>query len=41
MNFTVDGDVYKGEWANNKANGYGVYIYKDGATYDGYWKDDL
>jgi hypothetical protein len=27
----VDGDVYDGFWANDKANGYGVYKHVNGA----------
>ena len=36
-----DGDVYEGDWVNNKADGYGIYIHynaeegKEGATYSG------
>jgi hypothetical protein len=37
----VDGDVYDGFWANDKANGYGVYKHVNGAQYEGEWKDDL
>ena len=28
-----DGDVYTGEWVNDKAHGYGIYLHKDGASY--------
>lgn len=44
-----DGDVYEGDWENDKgknyslrnvANGKGVYIHSDGATYEGDWVDD-
>ena len=37
----VDGDVYEGEWANDKANGFGTYTHVNGARYEGVWKDDL
>ena len=37
----VDGDVYEGDWANGKANWYGIYTHNNGATYEGQWKDDL
>jgi hypothetical protein len=37
----VDGDIYEGEWANDKANGKGTYRHQNGATYNGEWKDDL
>lgn len=30
-----------GEWEDDKANGYGVYLHSNGAKYNGYWKDDL
>lgn len=29
------GDVYEGEWVNDKAHGKGVYMHQDGATYQG------
>jgi hypothetical protein len=31
----------EGEWQDDKANGYGVYIHVNGAKYDGHWKGDL
>ena len=37
----VDGDVFEGEWQDDKANGFGVYTHMNGAKYEGYWKDDL
>ena len=36
----ADGDVYEGEWLNDKAHGYGVYHHMDGAVYKGMWQDD-
>jgi len=30
-----DGDVYEGEWVNDKAEGRGVYLHSNGAKYDG------
>lgn len=30
-----------GQWADDKANGYGVYIHANGARYQGEWKNDL
>jgi hypothetical protein len=30
-----------GEWANDKANGYGVYAHANGAKYEGHWMNDL
>lgn len=32
----ADGDVFDGEWKNDKANGNGVYIHVNGARYEGY-----
>jgi len=29
----ADGDVYEGEWVEDKANGYGFYLHKEGASY--------
>ena len=31
----ADGDVYEGEWKNDKAHGSGVYKHTDGAEYRG------
>ena len=33
--YHVDGDIFDGEWENDKANGYGVYIHVNGAKYEG------
>lgn len=32
-----NGDVYEGEWVNNKANGKGKYQIVEGPTYIGEW----
>ena len=32
---------YIGEMENGERNGKGIYIFKDGETYDGEWKDNL
>jgi len=37
----ADGDVYEGEWKDDKANGYGIYVHVNGARYEGNWKNDL
>ena len=29
----VDGDTYEGQWANDKANGFGIYNHVNGAKY--------
>ena len=31
----------KGDWINDKANGFGTYTYFNGAKYEGYWEDDI
>lgn len=30
-----DGDVYDGNWVDDKAEGYGTYYHSDGAKYVG------
>lgn len=35
-----DGDVYEGNWLNDKAHGRGIYLHKDGSTYTGEWYED-
>jgi len=35
-----DGTEYKGEFKNNKKNGYGKISFKDGSRYSGMWSDD-
>ena len=37
----ANGDVYEGEFLNNKANGYGEYKHADGSLYQGYWINNL
>ena len=32
-----DGDSYEGEWKDDKAHGFGVYISHNGSVYEGYW----
>ena len=36
----ADGDIYEGEWVNDKAEGHGIYQHQDGAKYIGQWKED-
>ena len=36
-----NGDVYIGEWENNKINGKGKYTYSNGNFYEGQFKNDL
>lgn len=33
----VFSSMYKGEWKNNKANGYGTLTHSDGDVYKGEW----
>ena len=35
-----NGDVYEGEWKDDKKNGQGIYRFSDGRVYEGEWKDD-
>ncbi len=37
----VNGDVYAGDWVNNRRNGRGRCEYHTGEVYDGEWKDDV
>jgi hypothetical protein len=32
-----DGKSYKGEYADDKKNGYGVFTWASGKRYEGYW----
>lgn len=34
-----NGDVYEGNWSNNKREGFGVYLYSNGDVYSGNWLD--
>jgi len=36
----ANGEVYEGDWIDDKAHGYGVYTHLDGATYEGEWVND-
>jgi hypothetical protein len=36
----IDGDVYTGQFLNDKVNGKGTYVHSNGARYEGDWKDD-
>lgn len=37
----ANGDVYEGEFKDDKAHGYGKYISFDGNKYEGWWENDL
>ena len=36
----ADGDVYEGEWKDDKAHGIGCYNHTDGSKYEGEWYED-
>lgn len=37
----ANGDIYEGNWKDDKANGYGIFIdLNNNAKYEGYWLDD-
>jgi hypothetical protein len=36
----ADGDIYEGQWVNDKAEGKGTYSHANGAYYEGDWIDD-
>ena len=35
-----NGDIYEGEWIDDKANGKGIYIHAQGGKYEGEWRED-
>ena len=37
----MDGDLFEGEWTDDKANGFGIYSHTNGAYYEGHWLNDL
>lgn len=37
----ANGDIYEGEWKNDKANGYGVFIDCNNSRYEGSWLEDF
>ena len=30
-----------GHWEDDKKNGHGIYLYRDGKKYEGEWKNDV
>ena len=36
-----NGDIYKGEFIDDKRNGFGICIYSNREKYEGLWKNDL
>ncbi len=37
----ASGEVFEGEYKDDKKNGHGILKYADGNVYDGFWKDNL
>jgi hypothetical protein len=37
----MDGDVYAGQWEDDKASGFGKYSHFLGVEYEGQWVSDL
>ena len=40
MQIWPDGARYEGDWADDKASGYGRFEHVDGDIYEGEWKND-
>ena len=39
--FLLDNEaIYKGDWVQNKRQGHGIQIWKNGTKYVGYWRGD-
>jgi hypothetical protein len=36
----ANGDMYEGQWREDKANGHGIFIDANSAMYTGEWVDD-
>ena len=37
----ADGNVYEGEWRDDRACGKGKLVHANGDVYDGDWRDDM
>jgi hypothetical protein len=38
----ANGDIYEGDWLNDRANGFGIFIdVNSEAKYEGLWENDL
>ena len=40
MSDNIDGDVYEGDWKDDKAHGSGFCYHTDGGKYVGEWFED-
>ena len=38
---SLKGDVYVGDWNQNKKHGYGKMTYRNGSVYEGTWRNDI
>lgn len=38
--YHADGDIYEGEWFEDKAHGEGMYTRANGAVFEGSWMND-
>ncbi len=38
--YHADGDIYEGEWKQDKAHGKGTYIHMNGSRFEGEWNED-
>lgn len=36
----ADGEVYEGQFRNDKSHGFGIYLFADGSRYEGEWYED-
>lgn len=41
VDYFINGDNYKGEYANGKPEGFGVYTWSNGSVYSGNFKNGL
>ena len=37
----ANGDVYEGNWVDDQANGFGVFVDANNARYEGEWLNDM
>ncbi len=38
--YYANGSKYKGDWVNDKKQGWGTYDWQDGSRYEGQWNGD-